>query len=580
MKALLVVPDSPGWRSHARAGIYSESLRDLGHAVTVKRLSKEQRLREAEVGDADVVFNHALQAPVANLEQLAAARPSVQFVHVNHSAIGYLETESQQKYRERLAQALAAARRTPNVWYGSVEPTVLQQFPGLQRVFRFAAPVPTVSPREYRDPSSRPVVAIVGRATPIKNAMNQLIAALSLGDQVQVELCMPAEPPWLAELERALGRTALRQPWMNHAKWLQYLRTRVDVVLQVSYAESFNNVACEAMQAGVPAVASSTIRFADPELQADPNSPGDIAAKVQHALAEYPRYCLRAADHGASAVAANEASYRESIAMLFAAARRAKPPQAPHPPHPPHPPRQQRTQPKRAVAVVAGDPESDACLDLTRPRMEAYADAAGATFVEIRSQPNRSYPIGNKWQVTKLAEQYDEILYLDCDVLVQPSAPCIFDLHEPGRFAMHDEFPYASAQRCIGRLRRVARSQRMRHVPRHYANGGVLLFDRHSADFYGPPTRPAPPMHELDQLLLTLQATQPLRRGRVIWLDAKWNWLFTRPEFWQGANQAYFIHLAGCRPIEYRLQVLRSLAHGDYTRKDPPQPLACVSTWC
>lgn len=76
---------------------------------------------------------------------------------------------------------------------------------------------------------------------------------------------------------------------LNHGAWIDYLKTTADITLCCSLAESYGFVASEAMQIGVPVVASNAIKFAHDELTIKHNTPQMIADRIEHAITHHER---------------------------------------------------------------------------------------------------------------------------------------------------------------------------------------------------------------------------------------------------------------------------------------------------
>ena len=63
----------------------------------------------------------------------------------------------------------------------------------------------------------------------------------------------------------------------------------------------------------------------------------------------------------------------------------------------------------------------------TLPRMKAYADKVGAEFLVIKDLMGYDDPCFVKFEIGKLLEKYDRVLFLDCDVMVDIDTPNLFD---------------------------------------------------------------------------------------------------------------------------------------------------------
>lgn len=71
--------------------------------------------------------------------------------------------------------------------------------------------------------------------------------------------------------------------WYDHSKFLQVIRT-MDILLQVSYTETFNIVAADAVSQGVPVVGSEDICWLPADRIADPNSAPSIRDRITQQL--------------------------------------------------------------------------------------------------------------------------------------------------------------------------------------------------------------------------------------------------------------------------------------------------------
>lgn len=92
------------------------------------------------------------------------------------------------------------------------------------------------------------------------------------------------------------------------------------------------------------------------------------------------------------------------------------------------------------VVVTLGDERYRPMLNITSPRMQAYAARIGADFHFIG---RRRYPDVNicyeKFQIGELLDQFERVIYLDGDILVREGTPSLFDLVPFGEFGAMDE---------------------------------------------------------------------------------------------------------------------------------------------
>jgi glycosyltransferase involved in cell wall biosynthesis len=564
MKIALIMPDNPNWIGGARSQIYVNHLVSMGHEPTVIPISGNRF--PANLEPYDLIFNHAIQADPVRLRKFAQNHSWTDVVHVNHSALGHLERRDP-KFCEKVSALIHAVRDEPNIWYASIDEPMIGHASGLERSLHMPSPMPLLDAVPYRPISAVPVVAMAGRVDPIKNQLNQLVA-LAMMEKVQIHLCMTV-PDWIKSMLRALRIEAFCPGMMDHAKWLEYLKTTPDVVLQCSYAESFNNLALEAMQMGVPVVTSPVIRFGLPQIQADPNSPSDIAQSLRIALETHRELSEESVKVSGEVARTSVETFNASMSRLCSQGKRFIPRSIPR--------IKIGSTGSRAIALVAGDVESEMALENTRPFIEKYAEKVNAEVVIIREQPFVDYPIGNKWLVRSVADNFDRTLFLDCDVFIKHDAPDIFAHVPEEEFAAFDEFESVNPNCARKEIDLVVRSQGDFMPINSMLNGGVLLMNRSNAWLYSPPPLPAPKLHTLDQIYLTFNlwknGIKPFK------LQSAWNWTFVRPDFWRSIQKAHFIHLAGARPIDYRCELLSRFARGDFSRLDPPTKLDCVEWW-
>lgn len=167
----LVVPNSAWWAGPGRAGQYKARLQSLGFTVDIVKAGREL---PANLAQYQIVLNHALAAPIHQLDQFATQRPGTRVVHVNHSSLAYLEHQPGALKRYLLAAQSAA--RMENVWCVSQDENALGKAMNCDRVRQVPMPIKVCS-RKKTELSPRPSVALAGRTCPIKNHLNSIVAA-------------------------------------------------------------------------------------------------------------------------------------------------------------------------------------------------------------------------------------------------------------------------------------------------------------------------------------------------------------------------------------------------------------------
>lgn len=313
----LVVPASDAWLGPSRGQLFAQFLRDSGHLVDIVPVGRDRQIVVDKLSGYDLVCSHAMQISTGIVAEAAERFPATKFVVINHSAIAHLERLGD-AYVNVFAESLRLARELPNVWYASQEPVAeaLRESTGIERCMWLPSPGVSLSPREFRGPSEPATVVIAGRVDSIKNNLVQAIACGMTRHKVRLVLCTRRTAAMAAVVEQ-LGVDHQWRGQLPHPQWIEFLRSEADVVLCCSLAESFNFVAAEAMQLGVPVVASDAIRFRDPALRAKHTDPMEIAAKIDAALDDYADRCDAAASLAAETVAEQEREYLSRIAGLL-----------------------------------------------------------------------------------------------------------------------------------------------------------------------------------------------------------------------------------------------------------------------
>lgn len=113
-------------------------------------------------------------------------------------------------------------------------------------------------------------IGCFGAIRPLKNHMTQAIAAIAFARSIGAKLRFHINAtrvegggnPILKNLRQVFEKIdrveLVEHPWMTHAEFLKVLRG-IDICAQVSFTETFNIVAADAMFSSVPVVASSEI---------------------------------------------------------------------------------------------------------------------------------------------------------------------------------------------------------------------------------------------------------------------------------------------------------------------------------
>lgn len=142
---------------------------------------------------------------------------------------------------------------------------------------------------------------------------------------------------------------------------------------------------------------------------------------------------------------------------------------------------------------------------ITHPLMRAYAQKCGVDFLVFDERKvNDQFGLDEryeKFQLYDLIDQYEQIAFIDTDILISPNAPSLFERVPPERFAAASEAGFSKAGRDIELTQRILGKVVWQNP---YFNSGVMVLGKaHKALF--DPTRPE----------LKLWSTGEFRRQQV-----------------------------------------------------------------
>lgn len=210
---------------------------------------------------------------------------------------------------------------------------------------------------------------------------------------------------------------------------------------------------------------------------------------------------------------------------------------------------------RRAVITCATGGEHLELLASTRPLLAAYADRCGADYYEITNDLRPDWPMANKYRMTSYAWHYDQSLLIDCDVLIRPGAPDIFNAAGDSMLAMRDERPDYEDDWFRNESRQFYASQGVEFEIDRCGNAGVMVFRPEALDAYSEPSKPYPKFWCNEQFWLYYQT----RNMPIRWLDDRFNWGSIRKDFAAGIQDAWFIHLNGM-PHSARMEFINNFS--------------------
>lgn len=186
------------------------------------------------------------------------------------------------------------------------------------------------------------------------------------------------------------------------------------------------------------------------------------------------------------------------------------------------------------------------------PSMKKYAEKVEAEFIYDRFEKKSKYPLFDKYKVGELLETYDRVLFLDCDILIHPQSPNVFELVPEGHFAAFNEGMACNLTELEARRDYLNRTAQAFEVDSNfdmhlgYFNCGVFLADKIHKDVFAlPPEHPNMLEITSEQNLINLRIYQG--KFKTFNLPIQFNampWRWTDDYL----KENYFIHFAGMRP--------------------------------
>jgi hypothetical protein len=293
-------PLSSGLFNSAR--LVCEMLERHGVPVKLVHVTDNNKIhREIHEFKADVVIIEAFWVVPEKFDELYRVCPNVKFVIRNHSEVPFLSNEGIAfDWMLRYVQK-------PNVWMSSNAPRMLNdsrfliglENPEWSRAhLEHKVPLllnyyPTPVFLGEHEPEQGVInIGCFGAVRPLKNTMLQAIAALRFATRMNWKLKFHINggriemggSPILKNLYQMFSHfpqhELVNHAWMPHHEFRK-LVSSMDLVMQVTFSETFNIVSADAVTSGVPTVVSSEIPWSDPLYQADPTSSYDMEETLQ-----------------------------------------------------------------------------------------------------------------------------------------------------------------------------------------------------------------------------------------------------------------------------------------------------------
>lgn len=145
-----------------------------------------------------------------------------------------------------------------------------------------------------------------------------------------------------------------------------------------------------------------------------------------------------------------------------------------------------KKQSKALVTLAVGDLYTK-MGSITHPLMRAYAERCGVDFIVIGERKvNEKYGLDEryeKFQLYDLIDDYDQIVFIDTDILISPMAPSLFDLVPLERFAAASEASFSKADRDVELTQKILGDVQWRNT---YFNSGVMVLGKIHKNVFDP----------------------------------------------------------------------------------------------
>lgn len=238
---------------------------------------------------------------VMDMRNIICHFPDIEFVVLSHSNVGFLQAdpcgvELYRKYAE-LAKTHKNFRIGGNCIKFSYWFEIAYREPCLC--------LPNIYPTErvtskVWDGKSPIKIGAFGAIRPEKNFMTAAAGAMAIKSLLKIPMelhmstggdgCKSTTLPAIVQMTENIADVKLiRHDWDNWDKFIQLI-AQMDLLIQVSYTESFNMVTADGVSVGVPTVVSPVIFWAPDSWKADPDDALDVARIGVKLLTENQKY--------------------------------------------------------------------------------------------------------------------------------------------------------------------------------------------------------------------------------------------------------------------------------------------------
>ena len=237
---------------------------------------------------------------VYDMRNLVAHFPYIKFLVLSHSNIGFLQADPYGI--ELFRKYVDLSEKYPNLHIGGNCAQFANWFEIAYNKECICLPniYPTERIKSKIWKGNVLKIGSFGAIRPEKNFMTAAAAALAVHSKLDlpVELhmstggdgCKSSTLPAIVQMtDNVEGFKLIRHDWQTWDHFIKLIK-KMDIMIQVSYTESFNMVTADGVSVGVPSVVSSAIRWAPTTWQADTDDALDVTNRVLKLLKKDQKY--------------------------------------------------------------------------------------------------------------------------------------------------------------------------------------------------------------------------------------------------------------------------------------------------
>lgn len=210
-----------------------------------------------------------------------------------------------------------------------------------------------------------------------------------------------------------------------------------------------------------------------------------------------------------------------------------------------------------AIVNIPASPYMKKLFNTSVESITHYADRIGVPIVELTESKIRGDRLKfefisaavEKFQIASVLEEYDRVLSLDVDILINPNAPNIFDFYAPGNLYAREEGVNPDGEEDATFFEeKYGVTYPLIDGHKRVLNTGVVLWDKGAL----------PVLQDFDLEDWTPSFDKGTWGGEQSYvnmklckhgipvglLDKKWNWLLFEKEDLEKRKEAFFVHYA------------------------------------